>query len=285
VKILPPWFRAMVRFVSGVPVLGTAFVWALFWRLGPAVAVRAAEQPFHAKARVVDLNGVVGYEWGSGEKTVLLVHGWQSRASRFTAIGEALLSRGYTVVAFDAPGNGDSRGKRTHAYEYVDAIRELGRRHGEFDAVIAHSFGAVATFIAARDGVRTKRIVTIAGVHDFASIVRDFGRAVGLGHGGVRRLRVSIERWAAGRGIDPWREVVAELDPSDTQTPLLVVHDSGDREVALEQAMQIVEAHTGAVETLITDGLGHNRVLSEPEVVERVVRFVASPIGRELPAR
>ena len=284
-KTLPPWFRAIVRVVSAVPVLGKAFVWGLFWRLGPAVSVRVIEQSFHAKARVLDLNGVVGYEWGSGEKTVLLVHGWQSRASRFAAIGEALLARGYTVVAFDAPGNGDSPGKRTHAYEYVDAIRELAHRRGEFEAVVAHSFGAVATFIAARGGVRTKRIVTIAGVHDFASIVRDFGVAVGLGAGGVRRLRASIERWARARSIDAWRDVVAELDPADTQTPLLVVHDSGDREVALEQAMQIVEAHTGAVETLITDGLGHNRVLSEPDVVDRVVRFVASPIGRELPTR
>lgn len=284
-KTLPLWFRAIVRGLSVVPVLGKAFVWALFWRLGPAVSVREAEQAFHAKGRVVDLDGVVGYEWGTGEKTVLLVHGWQSRASRFAAIGEELLRRGYTVVAFDAPGNGDSPGTRTHAYEYAEAIRELGRRHGEFEAIIAHSFGAIATFIAARAGVRTKRIVTVAGVHDFASIVRDFGAAVGLGRGGVRRLRSSIERWARARSIDPWREVVSELDPTDTQTPLLVVHDSGDREVALEQAMQIVEAHTGVVETLITDGLGHNRVLSEPEVVDHVVQFVASPIGRELPAR
>jgi pimeloyl-ACP methyl ester carboxylesterase len=284
-KTLPPWFRAVVRVVSGIPLLGTAFVWALFWRLGPAVSVRSVEAPFHARARVVDLNGVVGYVWGAGERTVLLVHGWQSRASRFATIGEELVARGYTVVAFDAPGNGDSPGTRTHAYDYVEAIRELARRHGEFEAVIAHSFGAVATFIAARGEVRTKRIVTIAGVHDFASIVRDFGRAVGLGRGGVRRLRESIERWAAARGIDPWREVVAELDPADTHTPLLVVHDSGDREVALEQAMQIVEAHTGVVETLITDGLGHNRVPSAPEVVERVVRFVTTPIGRELPTR
>lgn len=284
-KTLPPWFRALVRVVSAVPVLGKAFVWALFWRLGPAVPVRAVERSFHAKARVVDVNGVVGYEWGSGEKVVLLVHGWQSRASRFATIGEALVEQGYTVVAFDAPGNGDSPGARTHAYEYVDAIRELGRRHGGFEAIVAHSFGAVATFIATRGGVRTKRLVTIAGVHDFASIVRDFGRAVGLGAGGVRRLRASIERWGRSRSIDPWRDVVAELDPTETGIPLLVVHDAGDREVALEQAMQIVEAHTGTVETLITDGLGHNRVLSAPDVVERIVRFVAFPIVRELPTR
>jgi hypothetical protein len=63
------------------------------------------------------------------------------------------------------------------------------------------------------------------------------------------------------------------------------VHDSGDREAPLEQAMQIVEAHSGPTETLITDGLGHSRILSDPAVVERITRFVAAPIERATPTR
>lgn len=278
-RILPQWFRVLVRVVSSVPALGSAFVWRLFWRLGPGVSVRASERPFHEAARRFDLDGAVAYEWGTGDKTVLLVHGWQSRASRFAALGSALVERGYTVVAFDAPGNGDTPGKRTHAFEYAHAIGGLGARYGAFEAIVAHSFGALATFIAVRAGARTKRIVTVAGVHDFASIVRDFGRTVGLGAGGVRRLHREVEKWAHARGVDPWRDVVSELEPTDYHTPLFVVHDSGDREVALEQAMQIVEAHTGSVDTLVTDGLGHNRVLSEPAVVERITRFVETPAG------
>lgn len=276
-RILPRWFRALMRVLSSVPIVGSMIVWQLFWRLGAAVPVRAGERDFHASARRVDLDGVVGYEWGDGDKVVLLVHGWQSRASRFAVLGGALIERGYTVVSFDAPGNGESPGERTHVFEYADAIRALSSRYGTFEAVIAHSFGALAAFIAARGGVRTRRIVTVAGVHDFASIVRDFGRSVGLGAGGVLRLRRKTELWARARGINPWRDVVSELDPTDSRTPVLVVHDSGDREVSLEQAMQIVEAHTGPVETLITDGLGHNRVLSDHAVVERITRFVESP--------
>lgn len=276
-RILPPWFRALMRVLSSVPVIGSAIVWQLFWRLGAAVPVRATERTFHASARRIDLDGVVGYEWGSGDKVVLLVHGWQSRASRFAVIGQALIERGYTVVSFDAPGNGESPGERTHVFHYATAIRALGSRYGTLEAVIAHSFGALATFIAVRGGVATRRIVTVAGVHDFASIVRDFGISVGLDAGGERRLRRKTEVWAHARGVDPWRDVVSELDPTDTHTPVLVVHDAGDREVALEQAMQIVEAHTGPVETLITDGLGHNRVLSDAAVVERITRFVETP--------
>jgi len=285
VKPLPAWFRAFVRVISVIPALGSAFGWRLFWQLGEPAAVRPSEQAFHDSARVSRDGDIVSYGWGDGAQTVLLVHGWRSRASRFAAIGSALVDRGYTVVSFDARGNGDSGGTRTHALEYAEQIAVLGQRHGQFEAIVAHSLGAVATFIAVRRGVRTRRIVTVGAPHDFESVIRTFTNAVGMPAAASRALQRRVDRWARPLGVDVRREFVSELDPTAYTTPLLVVHDSGDREAPLEQAMQIVESHTGPVETLITDGLGHNRVLSDAAVVERIARFVASPIGRAAPTR
>jgi pimeloyl-ACP methyl ester carboxylesterase len=276
VKPLPAWFRAIVRVLSVIPPLGSAFGWRLFWQLGEPARVRASEQAFHDSARVSRDGDIVSYAWGEGEKVVLLVHGWRSRASRFAAIGSALVDRGYTVVSFDARGNGDSGGTRTHALEYAEVITALGQRYGRFDAIVAHSLGAVATFIAVRHGVRTQRIVTIGAPHDFASVIRTFTTAIGMPPAASRSLQRRVERWARPLGVDVTREFVTELDPTSSSTPLLVVHDSGDREAPLEQAMQIAEAHTGPIETLITDGLGHNRIMSDPGVVERITRFVAA---------
>lgn len=276
-KPLPTWFRAFVRVASLVPPLGAAVGWKLFWVLGTPSAVRPSEREFHASAEVTRLGDVVTYQWGNGEKPVLFVHGWRSRASRAVALATALVERGYTVVSFDARGHGDSAGERTTAPEFADAIHLLGQRYGRFEAILTHSFGTLPAFMAARSGVRTKRIVTIAGPHDFHTIVDTFARGVGLGASSKRGLQRRIERWARPLEIDVWRLVVSELDPTDTQTPLLVVHDTLDAEVPIEEAMKIAEAHTGHVEIHITDGLGHNRVLTDASVVERVVRFVASP--------
>ena len=277
-KPLPSWFRAMIRVASLVPPLGAAIGWRLFWVLGTPSAVRPSKREFHASAQQTRLGDVMTYQWGSGERPVLFVHGWRSRASRSIALSNALVDRGYTVVSFDARGHGDSVGKRTTAMEFAEVIRQLGERHGEFEAVITHSFGTIPAFMAARSGVRTKRIVTIAGPHDFQSIVDTFAAGIGLSTAAKRGLQRHIERWARPLKIDVWRHVVAELDPTNTRTPLFVVHDTLDAEVPLDEAMKIVEAHTGRVETLITDGLGHNRVLTDQGVVDRVVRFVASPI-------
>lgn len=276
-KPLPVWFRIVMRVLSVVPPLGADLGWRLFWQLGAPAAVRDAERAFHDSARVHREGDIVFYSWGEGERVVLLVHGWRSRASRFAAIGQHLVERGYTVVSFDARGNGDSGGTRTHALEYAQLVTRLGERHGRFEAIVAHSLGAVATFIAVRGGVRTRRLVTIGAPYDFRSVIRTFTTAVGMPEAASRSLRRRITRWARPLGVDVWRELATELDPTD-HTPLLVVHDSADREAPLEQAMLIVEAHTGPAETLITDGLGHNRVVSDPAVVERIAKFISAPV-------
>lgn len=283
-RAVPTWIRMAVAVIGTlVPALGSAIAWRLFWILGAPARVRPSEQEAHDRARVSDFELRDGatiklYEWGSGERTVALVHGWRSRASRFATIIDALEQRGVRVVSFDAPGNGDSTGERTTALDYAAIIAELGRRYGRFEAIIAHSLGATSSFIAKREGVSASRMVTIAGMHDFSFVIEAFAAAISLPRRATRGLRRRVERWAARLNVDPWRYVVTELDPTDTTTPILVVHDSDDREVPIEQAMQIIEAHTGSVDTLVTDGLGHNRILSDPAVVARVVDFALAGV-------
>lgn len=286
-RVVPRWIRIAVAVIGTlVPPLGSAIAWRLFWVLGAPAQVRAGERDVHSRAVVSEFELRSGatvklYEWGTGDRTVALVHGWRSRASRFAAIVEALVQRGVRVVSFDAPGNGDSTGERTTALDYAAIVAELGRRHGPFEAIIAHSLGATSSFIAKREGVAAGRIVTIAGMHDFSFVIQSFAAAIALPARATRGLRRRVERWAEPFGIDPWRHVVTELDPTDTNTPIFVVHDSNDREVPIEQAMQIIEAHTGSVDTLVTDGLGHNRILSDTDVVEQVVEFALAGTRRE----
>lgn len=284
-KPLPRWFRAFMRTVSVIPSLGAAVGWRLFWHLGDPAPVRAAERDFHEKATVTREGDIAFYRWGTGDRVVLVVHGWRSRASRFAAIGERLVALGYTVVSFDARGNGDSEGTRTHALEYAELITALYKRHGRFEAIIAHSLGSVASAMAMRGGVQAKRLVVVGAPHDFRSVIRTFTDAVGMSDAARRALQRRVVRWAKPLGVDPWREVVTELDPTSHDVPLLVVHDTADREAPLEQAMRVVEAHTGPVETHITEGLGHNRILSDPGAVERIVGFVEAPIERSAPTR
>ena len=119
---------------------------------------------------------VATYEWGSGPRTVLLVHGWQSRASAFAPLVRELRDAGRRIVAFDAPGNGLSGGRSTDVRDYAAIIAELEPRDG-FDAIVAHSFGTPGAALAIRSGIRASRLVTVNGAADFEYLLEPLRRA------------------------------------------------------------------------------------------------------------
>jgi pimeloyl-ACP methyl ester carboxylesterase len=279
VKRLPFWFTRTIGVIGTVaPFLGSEIAYQLFYRLGTPSRVRESEQRVHDRAITseIEVSGkrVVVYRWGGGKSVILLVHGWRSRGSRFAALVAALERDDRTIITFDAPGNGASGGNRTSILEYIDAITQIAAKHSTFDAVVGHSFGVTAAFVAKREGVAASRLVSIAGVYDFHFVVETFARQIGLPTRAISGLNHRIAHRFFPEVSDLWRRFVAELDPTDTQTPVLVIQDDTDAEVALEQAVLIAESNTGPTDLMITHGLGHSRVLTDPVVIARVAEFL-----------
>jgi pimeloyl-ACP methyl ester carboxylesterase len=55
--------------------------------------------------------------------------------------------------------------------------------------------------------------------------------------------------------------------------PLLVIHDREDKQIPFGMGKAIAAAWQGA-ELLSTRGLGHNRILRDPEVVRSAIDFI-----------
>jgi pimeloyl-ACP methyl ester carboxylesterase len=240
--------------------------------------LRPSERPFMEQAQVkaLDLNGktVLSYRWGSGERPVLLVHGWESRGSRFSAFAAELLERGYSPVTFDAPGHGDSTGKTTTILEYRDIITRLHAELGDFEAVIAHSLGATATFFSLRQGVRAGRISVIGGVVDFSYVVDAFCAKLGLRPQDELRIRIAQELFP--QEADIWSRFSVVHEPEQVRAPILVVQDDDDDLVLPAQARRITSAYPGQARLISTRRLGHRRILADPAVVAEVVDFVTA---------
>ncbi len=118
------------------------------------------------------------YRWGSGERSMLLVHGWQGRAAQFAELvarfeGEA------TIVAFDAPAHGESRGVRADIGMWIQAIRALDARF-DFDVLVAHSFGGLAALRARLAGLVRATVVSISAPPSTDAVMGAYARQVGL---------------------------------------------------------------------------------------------------------
>ena len=259
--------------------LAGARTFALFQSPLVRSAARATERDLfdtaHQERITVRGQSVATYRWGEGERPVLLVHGWQSRASRLAGFVTALRERGYSVVTFDLAAHGESDGERATILDYRDTITALHERHGPFTALIAHSIGALGSLYALTHGVRTERIVTLSGVCDFTYLVDEFSTALKLRPQLKARLYDEIERRV-------FPELPADRMPfsathavEHTAAPLLVIHDEGDTRIAPSQGRRIADAFGERAQLVTTKGLGHRRILGDREVIHTVVDFVA----------
>lgn len=220
---------------------------------------------------------VATYVWQGGGPTVLLVHGWNGGSGDLEAFVGPLRDAGRRVVAIDLPGHGRSSGKRINLPAAVAAVETALRREPAVEAVIAHSFAVPATVLAAGRGAPLPRAVLLSGPVSMEAYLQRFEQVLGLGPVVRSAMRARIRRVLDLGGLETME--LTAVAPG-LSAPALVIHDRADREVPLLSAQALHRAWPGA-ELLVTDGLGHRRLLSDPAVVERAVRFA---VGWERPA-
>jgi pimeloyl-ACP methyl ester carboxylesterase len=137
------------------PRLATEAAYVLWLSSGLPKQVHPREQAIidEATRSTIRVNGnrIAVYTWGGGPNTVLLTHGWHGRAADFGDIVQELRRGDRTIIAFDAPGHGESRGRLPDVRDFAATIEALGHRYGPFEAMVAHSFGNLASTLAIRD--------------------------------------------------------------------------------------------------------------------------------------
>lgn len=217
------------------------------------------------------------YSWGKGDKKILLVHGWAGRATQFFKVKNFLLSRGFQVVAFDAPAHGDNTDvEQTHMLEFVDSIERVNMTFGPFYGAVGHSLGGLAILNAYNKGFKVDKIAVVAAPCSIGNIVRDFTRRIGAGERTEKGLiahliatyEVPLEHYSGG-----------EQSPT-IKANGLIVHDVHDHDVSVEEGRALHKAWKGS-KLHVTKRLGHRRILLDKDAVVTIADF----FGRRKPGR
>ena len=212
---------------------------------------------------------VAAWSWGTAGPRVLLVHGWGSRGARFVDLGNALLSGGYRVVTFDAPGHGASSGRLSSGPEFARAASAVVNAVGPVSNIVGHSVGGFASALAMERGLAVRRAVFLAPSCNVNSYTAQFAALLGVHAPVMASMRGRLER----RLGFSWKDLnIPEFAP-EMRVPLLVIHDRDDREVLWNDGAAIAQAWPGA-ELVTTAGLGHHRLVSDAAVIRQVVAFL-----------
>jgi pimeloyl-ACP methyl ester carboxylesterase len=281
-----------------------------FWlleRVAPGVGARWAERLWFAIPRArgprdrlavpgrafrvaVDGHTVRGEVWGPDPDpgdpapgdpvpAVYLVHGWGGWRGQLDPFVGPLVEAGWRVVAFDAPGHGDSDPGpagpgRSTVLEFAGALAAVVAAHGPAAAVVAHSLGATAAAFAMDGGLAVGRAVFLAPMADPLPYTLTFAARLGFGERTRTRLVRRLERRI---GLPMAAFAVPAMASRVATPPLLLVHDRQDGETGWSDSAAIARSWPRS-RLVTTAGLGHRRILRAPAVVAEVAGFVTEPV-------
>jgi len=209
----------------------------------------------------------------TNDKQILLVHGWESRATQMYGLVKGLVKQGYTVIAVDMPGHGHSSGDTSNAYLFSQTVKLAQQELGHFHAIIGHSMGAGAAAIAVGKGVMTDKLVLISGPSSIENVLRRFSGFVGLNKKTTHKFIEFIGHYV---GVS-----ATELDATKLlQTcdiPALLIHDEHDIEVPVSESARLAPVLARS-ELFVTKGLGHRKILKSDEVFAKISSFVNAEV-------
>ncbi|NWC81437.1 alpha/beta fold hydrolase [Pseudomonas putida] len=229
---------------------------------------RQWELPLLASAERITLRfGLSALRWGQGP-TVLLMHGWEGRATQFAALIETLVKAGHTVVSLEGPAHGCSPGQQAHVVLFARALLEAAAELPPLRAVIGHSMGGASVLLALQMGLRAEAAVSIAAPAQLLGVLRGFARHLGLP---ARARAAFIRKVEQDVGMQINRLGVSGYQ---LELPGLVVHAADDALVPAGEAEIIHKAWFDSRLLRLEEG-GHQRVLADPRVSEAVLELLA----------
>jgi alpha-beta hydrolase superfamily lysophospholipase len=238
-------------------------------RRSPSAEERATLSRAHRGRLDLGATTIPTWSWGEGP-SVLLVHGWGGRGGQLHAFVDPLVASGHRVTTFDAPGHGAASGRTSDVPTFARAVRAAADASGGLSGVVAHSLGAASTAWAIAGGAAIDRIAFVAPVTRPGSFWSGFLDLLRLSP----RARERATRHARHTlGVTP-DELAVDRTLASAFDRTLIVHDGSDRRVPPAGSRALAAEHA-ALRLHLTEGLGHHRILRDPQVVARVTEFVA----------
>jgi predicted alpha/beta hydrolase family esterase len=216
---------------------------------------------------------IASYQWGNGDNAILLIHGWGGRASNFEKLITALVREGNTVYAFDAPAHGNSKGKFTNVLEFRDVALNLIRKNNGIKYIVGHSLGGVAAALALKELEKEKsyyKLVLLSTPSDLESLFNTFIRFLKLPNqafvDGVKYIKDNV-------GLDLMKSSLINMPPPTNVTSTIIIHDKADKYVSFSNSEDIISHWNISNENiLITNSLGHYKILANTAVIEKIQR-------------
>ncbi|WP_367757502.1 alpha/beta fold hydrolase [Flavobacterium sp. WC2430] len=208
------------------------------------------------------------YTWKGNGTIILLVHGWESNASRWKKMLPYLKESGSTIIAIDGPAHGLSSGKEFNIPQYATFI-DIVVKEFKPQYLIGHSLGGKTClyYQSKYQNDSIEKMVILGAPSDFKIILNNYIKMLSLNS--------TISKGLETHYLDHFKlqleHFSGKIFASKIKTKGLIAHDTEDTVVLFEEGKKIASTWKDSI-FIETNGLGHS--LHGDELYKKVSEFL-----------
>ena len=208
------------------------------------------------------------YIWQGNEEIILLVHGWESNASRWKKLLAYLKPLGKTIVAIDAPAHGLSEGKEFNAPKYAEFINVLTQKY-QPKIVIGHSIGgaAIAFYLNKYQNQDIEKVVLLGAPSDFKILSDNFIKLLSLN----TKIKNQLEQYYLEKFNIKIDDFSGHEFAKNFSQKAFISHDPKDKVVLIDEGRKYAATWENAIYIETTD-LGHS--MHNADLYQKIADFI-----------
>ena len=208
------------------------------------------------------------YSWKGNQDTILLVHGWESNASRWKKMLPHLKQLGNTIIAIDAPAHGLSSGKEFNAPKYAEFINVLAKKYNP-KILIGHSTGgaAICYYLHKYSNDTIHKIIMLGSPSEFKIMSDNFIKLLGLNE----KIQKALENHYYQKFNIDINAFSGHLFAKNFTQEALIAHDIQDEIVKIDEGRKYAANWEKAI-FIETSGLGHS--MHDDELYTKITNFI-----------
>lgn len=194
------------------------------------------------------------YTWKGNDEVILLVHGWESNASRWKKMLPILKKLGKTIIAIDAPAHGQTSGLEFNVPLYTEFLEIAVQKYNP-KYLIGHSIGGAACVYHQKKypNPAIEKLVLLGTPSDLKIIVKNYIKLLSLNK--------KVDKLMQQKFIDNFNIDINTFAGHEfaKNIPIktLIAHDIHDTIVAVTEGQKLASGFKN-VTYLETNQLGHS---------------------------
>ncbi|MCL6296645.1 alpha/beta fold hydrolase [Jejuia spongiicola] len=211
---------------------------------------------------------IMTYQWVGNEKTILLVHGWESNTARWKNLISVLEKYNYNIIALDAPAHGNSGSETFNAILYSEFINIVSKKF-QPEIIIGHSVGGMASIFFQKEYplASLKKMILLGAPNEFKDIFKNYINLLNYNSKVVNALEdLVVKRFGA-----PSNSFSTAKYSTSIKVDGLIIHDKKDKIIPFNDS-EAIHKNLKNSKLIQTSGYGHS--LNNNVVHNHIIEFI-----------